>query len=124
MAPLSSALCFYPMTQTYDTCYISEKLFYAVYFLATGEGDARSRVGDAYYQFWHIKPEDFPESLQAARRDIDSMLTRLSGRDGYVIPDNLRKMQNKTASKIAAMIIDLYFEVSGLEPRQKREGKT
>ena len=39
------------------------------------------------------------------------MLTRLEGRQGYVIPDNLRKMRKKTAVKITVMIWDIYFDL-------------
>jgi hypothetical protein len=81
----------------------------AIYELATGEGDIRSRVGNAYYKFWHIKEKDFPDQLREKRIEIDHLLTRLLGRKGYIIPDNLAKMKNKTASKIATLMLEIYI---------------
>ena len=83
----------------------------AIYELAIGEGDARSRVGKAYYNFWHIKADEFPDHLMKKRDKIDRLLTRLPGRKGYIIPDNLRKMKNKTASKIAELMLEIYLEL-------------
>jgi len=95
----------------YSIDYIFEKFTMAIYELATGEGDARSRVGNAYYKFWHIKEQEFPDNLRKKRTEIDRLLTRLSGREGYIIPDNLAKMKNKTASKIASLILEIYLEL-------------
>ena len=101
----------------YSHDYILEKFTEALYDLATGEGDARSRIGSAYYRFWHMKEEEFPDHIRKKRTDIDRLLTRLPGREGYIIPDNLAKMKNKTAAKIARLILEIYFE---LEERSKR----
>ena len=38
---------------------------------------------------------------------INKMLTRLKGPKGHIIPDNLQRMKNKTASKIADRILNL-----------------
>ena len=91
--------------------YLLEKFTQALYDLATGEGDARSRVRVAYYRFWHIKVEDFPEKLKEKRLNIDLLLTRLPGRKGYLIPDNLARIKNKTAAKVAKIILEIYFEL-------------
>ena len=96
----------------YSIDYISEKLTMAIYELATGEGDARSRVGNAYYKFWHIKEQDFPEGIRGKRVEIDRLLTRLPSREGYIIPDNLARMKNKTASKIARLMLEIYIDLS------------
>ncbi|MCG9661215.1 hypothetical protein [Vibrio mediterranei] len=95
--------------------YISEKFSKATYHLVTGHGDARSRVGLAYYEFWLLKPHDLPESMRQKRMEIDKLLTRLPAPEGYVIPDNLRRMKNKTASRIASLIFDLYNEIKSIE---------
>lgn len=95
----------------YSIDYILQKFTMAIYELATGEGDARSRVGSAYYKFWHIKEGDFPDQLREKRTEIDRLLTRLSGRKGHIIPDNLAKMKNKTASKIATLMLEIYIEL-------------
>ncbi len=87
--------------------YLIEKFDQAVFDLATGQGDARSRLGDAYYRFWTVRLDDYPEHVRGERQSIDQLLTRLPGREGYVIPDNLRKMKNKTASQICALIVSV-----------------
>ena len=97
--------------------YIIEKFDQAAYLLATGEGAARSRVGAAYRCFWHIPLEDFPETIHGDRREITTMLTRLGGRQGYVIPENLRRMKNSTAAEIARLILSIRIRV--LEARTR-----
>jgi hypothetical protein len=91
--------------------YLIEKFQQALYILATGEGDARSRLEIAHRCFWTILIDDYSKSLRKKRQSIDKLLTRLEGREGYVIPDNLRKMKNKSASKICALIVTLYFDL-------------
>lgn len=60
--------------------YLLEKFYLAAHDLATGEGDARSRVGVAYYRFWTIPIDDFPQELRKSRNEINKLLTRLAGR--------------------------------------------
>ena len=91
--------------------YFIQKFEQAVFVLVTAEGDVKSRVGEAYCHFHHFRLEDFPEGLRKKRKEITKMLTRLEGRQGYVIPDNLRKMRKKTAVKITVMIWDIYFDL-------------
>ena len=91
--------------------YIIEKFDSAVYALATGEGDARSRVDVAFHCFWHIPVEDLPESVREDREKITTLLTRLGGRKGYIIPDNLSRMKNSTAAEIAGLILGIYFRL-------------
>jgi hypothetical protein len=92
----------------YPLDYLIEKFDQAVFDLATGQGDARSRLRDAYDRFWIIRLDDYPEHVRAERRVIDKLLTRLPAREGYVIQDNIRKMQNKTASHICALIVSVH----------------
>ena len=103
----------------YRLDYLTKKFEQALYALATGEGDARSRLETAYYCFWTILIDDYPKSLRNKRRSINKLLTRLKGREGYVIADNLRKMKNKSASKICALILSLYFDL--LQEREQRK---
>jgi hypothetical protein len=93
----------------WSTEYMREKFRQAVFVLATGEGDARSRVYDAHNSFLHIHHNDLPAELRAYREEIDHLLTRLGGTPGYIIPENLRRMKNKTASKIAGLIFAIYM---------------
>jgi len=95
----------------YSINYLLEKFSKAVYDLATGERDARARVGKAYYRFWTIPLMDYPEPLRERRKEIKKLLTRLSQRGDSTIQDNLTRMKNKTASRIAALILEIYFEL-------------
>jgi hypothetical protein len=95
----------------YPIEYLIQKYEEALYDLATGEGDARARVGTAHSGLMHIQIDEYPESLRKQRREIDRLLTRLGGKTGHIIPNNLQKMKNKTASKIAALILDIYFSL-------------
>jgi len=92
----------------YSVDYLIEKFDQAVFDLATGQGDARSRLAYAYYRFWIIRLDDYPEYVRKERQAIDQLLVRLPGREGYVIQDNLRKMKNRTASRICALIVSVH----------------
>ncbi len=108
------------MLGAYSIEYLIQKYKEALYDLATGEGDARARVGTAYYRFSHIEMDDYPDSLKLQRREIDRFLTRLGGKIGYIIPNNLQKMKNKTASKIAALIFDICFSLVEEQAKNRR----
>jgi hypothetical protein len=92
--------------------YLTEKFRQAVSDLATGEGVAKARVEVAYHRFWLIPIKDYPEELRADRREIDELLTRLGGRPGYILPDNLIRMRNSTASKVASLILGIHFRLA------------
>ena len=96
----------------YSIDYLIEKFYQAIIILATGEGDARSRLDPAYRCFWHIPLEDYPMELRDHVLWINKMLTRLKGPKGHIIPDNLQRMKNKTASKIADRILRIYFKLA------------
>jgi len=91
--------------------YIQGKYKEAVEILITGEKDARSRVQKAYYTIWTIQLNDYPESVRKKVKSITKILTRLSGREGYILDDNFRKMKNKTASKAAKIIYDVHLDI-------------
>lgn len=99
----------------YSLEYLIEKFEQALFDLATGEGDARSRLDAAYSRFWSIPLEDYPARVQTERREIDRLMTRLPARPGFVIPDNLRRMKNKTASEICAYIWSICFVLKELQ---------
>ena len=97
--------------------YLKEKLTDAVYDLATGEGDARSRVKIAFHRFWTILPEEYPAEIPELLEDhneILHLLTRLGGETGYVIPNNLRRMRNSTAAEVARIILRMHGRISAL----------
>lgn len=91
--------------------YISRKYIEAVEILITGEKDARSRVQKAYYKFWIIPLNEYPESIRMKVESITKILTRLPGREGYILDDNFYKMKNKTAAKVAKMIYDVHLDI-------------
>lgn len=91
--------------------YIVEKFGQAVCDLATGRGDARSRVGVAFYRFWTIPIQDFPDELREDRERITTLLTRLGGDPGYILPNNLSRMKNSTAAEIAQLILSIYLRL-------------
>lgn len=99
----------------YSLGYLVEKFEQALFDLATGEGDARSRLDAAYGRFWTIPLADYPESVLKERREIDRLMRRLPARPGFVIPDNLRRMKNKTASQICAYIWSICFVLKELQ---------
>ena len=103
----------------YDIDYFVQKFEQAVYDLAISEGSIKSRVADAHCRFRHFFLEDFPEELQGKRKEITDLLTRLESREGYIIPDNLRKMRKKTASKIAAIIVDIYLDLVRIREKER-----
>lgn len=87
--------------------YSAEKLDQAVRELATGLDSLRDRIGRAYRRFWHIREEEFPYELRADRLAIEGLLTKLPGREGYIIPDNLAAMDDGMAQEIAHNIVSL-----------------
>ena len=91
--------------------YIQGKFKDAIEVLITGEKDARSRVQKAYYLFWHIQLNEYPKDIRKKVESINKILTRLPGREGYILDDNFRKMKNKTASKAAKMIYGVYLDI-------------
>ena len=98
--------------------YPLEKFTQAVYSLATGEGDARSRVLDAYMAFHPVNDTDLPEELQP---DYQWVMAKLTSREpiynhrGEVykgsVEHSLEKMRNKTAAEIARRIVKIHDEL-------------
>ncbi|MGB7290999.1 MAG: hypothetical protein WBD99_02340 [Thermodesulfobacteriota bacterium] len=102
----------------YSINYLVEKFTQAVYDLSTGQGDARSRIAVAYGRFRHIDLEEFPQELRKDREEITYLLTRLGGREGYILVDNLSRMKNKTASRVARLILEIYFQLVEIQNRE------
>lgn len=89
--------------------YLIERHARAVYALATGFDDARSRLEEAHRHMLGIRLSDYPAHLRDTRSRIDALLTRLRGRKGYIIADNLRKMRKSSAVEICALIFELHM---------------
>lgn len=95
----------------YSVDYLIERFERALYALATDFGDARCRIDAAHGHLIALRLEDYPEHLRSMWQEIEQLLTRLPGREGFVVVDNLRKMRKATASRICALIVELYFEL-------------
>jgi len=100
--------------------YALEKLSNAVRILATGEGDVRSRLWPAYLEFHTLQVKDFPPDQQAdydwimkelTKRKPRDQLERLEWANDGSVPANLRRMINRTGSRIARKICDLEYHV-------------
>jgi len=100
--------------------YALEKLSTAVRILATGEGDARSRLISAFSAFGFLQADAFPPALQADYESIKKEITKrlpmsdeersewATDGDAHA---NVRRMKNRTASQIATKIYDLEHRV-------------
>lgn len=94
----------------YTPDYLLEKFGPAIGDLITGPGDARSRVRDAYGHFGHLQIERAPSAI---RDDLEWILCRLHKHEPRFTEDtrvdaSIRRMQNRTASKIASRIYRIY----------------
>ncbi|MDD3884024.1 MAG: hypothetical protein PHW66_03740 [Gallionella sp.] len=99
--------------------YVVEKLTNAVTCLATGPGDARSRVAAAYICIRSLEEADFPADCREDWNWIEARLTKygpLLAHDGSVIrgavEHTMLRIKNRTAAKIATKIYHLYWKLS------------
>ena len=103
------------MTLSEELTFIKTKnvLFEGISYLATAEGDLRERLAkiDAIYS---LESKNFPNELQSKWSDVMNLLSKYpsENKDIGIIKSNLKRMQNRTASKIAILIIELYEEIN------------
>lgn len=102
-----------------DYSYAKEKLNTAIYVLATGRYDVRSRLFSAYLGFLTLKEDDFPEEFKEDWKWIMSKLTKNKPLRDYKediiegsVQQSLKHMQNRTGAKIACKIYEIH---EGLE---------
>ncbi len=102
--------------------YSLEKFDQAVYLLAVGPGDVRSRLKRAYIEFWAVQEKDIPGDLLEDFRWIKKELTKREpvAKEGSVIA-TLEKMQNRTGVKIAERICYLAARLKGYYNQQMEE---
>ena len=89
--------------------YAFEKFTQAVYALATGPGDVRSRLRVAFSYFNTVKPEYLPPELRDDFRWVIDTMTRREPRykgEGR-LQASLATMQNRTGAKIAKRIVEI-----------------
>ncbi|MQC27049.1 MAG: hypothetical protein DWG76_06350 [Chloroflexi bacterium] len=64
----------------YPYSFAREKIGGAIYYLAIGEGDVRSRLWSAYMEFHPLSEKDFPDGL---RKDYRWIMKELTKRDDF-----------------------------------------
>lgn len=100
--------------------YAYDKLTEAVYFLATGPGDVRSRLVDVYLMLHTARNAKLPPQMVA---EIEAILSQLTvrretiNRRGEIelgrLDATLQRMKNATGAKIAKRVVALYHQVDG-----------
>lgn len=102
------------MTFHGPTWYAHGCLLKASRTLATGPGNVRTRLLDAYSEFGHLTEGHFPEHLRADFRWIMARLGKHPARiseDRKVLrssaEESLRHMQNRTGVEIAGRLLNL-----------------
>jgi len=97
--------------------YAREKFKQAVYWLAVGPGDVRSRLKIAFLEFHPVQERDIPDDLLEDFKWIKSQLTKRNpiAQEGSLVA-TLKTMQNRTGAKIAericyvATMLDVYCD--------------
>jgi len=99
--------------------YALEKLGLAIYEMTVGEGDVKSRLRNAFRHMSAVSEKDFPEELKKDWRSIRKRLTKRESNykntpfDEGRFEATIFRMHKKTASKIAADIVDLHSRLDG-----------
>jgi hypothetical protein len=98
--------------------YAYEKLRVALDGLATGAGDVRARLLNAFISFHTLKDGDFPEHLRSDYRWVIEQLNRFPPyqlSDGKIVrgsvEETLRRIKNSTGVAIAERLLRLYHEI-------------
>lgn len=102
--------------------YTHEKLSAAIQCLATHPGDVRERLADAFMSFHTLTEKDFPKEYRKDWTWIHKELTRFGPivndrgevRRGSV-DNTMRRIKNKTASKIAERIVKLFWIINDIQ---------
>ena len=97
--------------------YTLNKFSQAVWVLATGPGDVRSRLHEAYISLAGASASDLPDDLRADFKWVTDQLGRYEPTDvqrrrGWGSLDaTLTKIKNKTGVKIAERIVAIELEL-------------
>jgi hypothetical protein len=97
--------------------YLQEKFFNAIQALVVGTGDVRSRLWTAYLHVSTLRPEDFPDELRQDWQYIIKSLKKFEPiyHKGEVsvgsVQHTLRRIKNRTGSKIAERFFHLFSEL-------------
>jgi len=105
--------------------YARQKLRETIFSLATGPGDIRKRLTQAYYGFFKLKNKDFPLELQSDWECIQNELKEFGPiirEDGSVfrgaVENTCIRIKNQTGVKIAKKILKIYISLE-LDYRDK-----
>jgi hypothetical protein len=93
-----------------DPLYALEKFAVAVHTLATGPGDVRSRLHDAFLAFHPVGEADLPADLREDYRLVRERLSRHDARhrrEGR-LAGTLGRMQNRTGVTLAERIVYIH----------------
>ncbi len=96
--------------------YASEKFSMAVYRLAIGPGDVRSRLREAFDEFHPVQSSLLPEDI---KKEYDWIFEQLTKRERRFERDSrldatLYRMRNSTGVKIAKRIVELKWRIDEL----------
>jgi len=98
--------------------YAQEKLYVAIRSLATGQGDVRARLVDAFMTFHTLKVDDFPPKYREDWKWIQNQLTKhgpIYDYKGRVykgsVENTMSKIKNSTGRKIATKIFDIGYDL-------------
>jgi len=87
--------------------------------LTIHHGDARERLNAAFFNFHTLNHEDFPKHLQKKWQWVIKEITKLGpllDSEGKIwrgsVENTLRRIRKRTASKIIAVIYQIYWEIS------------
>ena len=96
--------------------YASDLFKSAVYLLAVGPGDVRSRLREAFDKFYPVQSHLLPDDIKKEYDCIFKQLTKREKRfpsDGKV-DATLYRMRNSTGAKIAKRIVELKLRMDEL----------
>ena len=103
---------------TGSPAYAYEKLLVAIEYMATGAGDVRERLANAFLSFHPVREEDFPPRLRKDWRWVKHQLTRygpLVDENGKVfrgsVENTMHKIKRVTGVRIAKKLLRLYHEL-------------
>ena len=99
--------------------YAYRKLCDAVDALATGPGDVRARLLNAFSIFHPIEERDLPTQMQPDYRWVMAQLTRFGPKLDWKgelyrgsVEHTLERIQNSTGSKIAARLVKIRSQLA------------
>ena len=113
-----SSQAHFNMVRTGPDDYVYEKLRAALESLATGAGDVRARLYNAFLNIHTLQESDFPEHLRPDFRWVWSQLNKFPpsySADGKLVhgsaEETLAKIRNATGVKIAKQLLSLCHHI-------------